>query len=214
MNARTLRSVLRSLGWQDDGDFLVSPGGSLWISASDMDGDTSELYASVARRAEVARTNELITQLEDHCSLLAALSGDPMVKAMLAQHQAAKDVFQSWSRDRGMTLSFWDFSRASVRGTARHPTNGIACIEWILQDVCTAQLFLYHWIDDYDSERRYSWMMQLRAMAPEDGGLRRQLDDAAHLLLAQRNHDVYSISPISTPQKGSILDIQALDIFR
>ena len=214
MDLESLQAALEAFGWRRAGDVLGSPTGDVWITAEDLAlTDTCQLYASMARRAESALRHGSIGACDEYRTLLLALSVDPHVHMMLAQHGAARTVFEAWAQKHGMSLRFWDFSRASIRAEARHPVGGIVCVEWIGAD--PPSLFLYHWIDDGLRRVRSSWRDMLEARSAEGGKLLQQLEDVAVRLVAERLPETYATSDLAADTQGTGDDyLQNLEVLR
>lgn len=167
MNLAFLQTALEPLGWRRTADALESPSKGVWLTEASLDPSSlCALYVSMARRAESALRHGDVAASDEFRALLRTLGGELQVQEMLTLHDAAHSVFEPWAAQHGMALRLWDLSRASIRAEARHPSGGVACVEWISEEPKAPLLFLYHWVDEPARRRRMSWRATIDALEP------------------------------------------------
>ncbi len=196
MEFSRLKQLMELEGWRVEPTLLTAPSGDYWVSDEPGE-DWVERYLTVARRAEQSRAQGRTAQAAEFDALLRALAADEGVAAMLRHFEAVSEVVRRWSTCRGLALSFWDFSRPSVRATARHPAGGIACIECIAEPPAGVLLLAYHWVDDLERSTRTSWVERWPLGAFEAERLRDGLEHALERLMAPPSPSDYRTSTIA-----------------
>ena len=137
----------------------TSPSGGFWLSEL-MLGSPIQVYAPVARRRELCRS-ESLGGAQEYQDLLLALAAGPEVSLLASQVRTMAEVVTPWAADHGAAVSLWDFSLPAVRATGRHPVGGIACIECEVHCAATVSMGAAHWCDDHANGVRRGWMHPL-----------------------------------------------------
>jgi hypothetical protein len=193
MTMTELRRALEPLGWQFEGTYLASPGGSSRVTASDL-ASPLKLYLPTARRREIALRDEDSPYRKEYEDLMRVLEEDPTVSQVVSLVRAMGEIVTGWAAEHGATVTLWDFSLPAVRATARHPQVGIACLDCQLEDN-EVSVLTYHWWDGISTGIRRSWREDIGPFAVSTGPLRVGLDQGLRLLL--ESHELISSTPLS-----------------
>ncbi len=154
-------------------------------------GSPIQVYAPVARRRELCRS-ESLGGAQEYQDLLLALAAGPEVSLLASQVRTMAEVVTPWAADHGAAVSLWDFSLPAVRATGRHPVGGIACIECEVHCAATVSMGAAHWCDDHANGVRRGWMHPLPTTELSARSLRARLDEALSLLLEPRDMTLYT----------------------
>jgi len=172
---------------------MMSPSGGFWFDRATLETDALAVYAPAARRVYSSMQMAAGHELSD---LLRILRQEPIAGALAAHVESVHSALASWSVRHGMTLSLWERGEPTVRATARHPTGGVGCVEYLTGTSTHAEVFVHHWVDDWTRALRRSHSVRLREGPFADTDLLQTFDEAIRHLLELPGETTYSQSAL------------------
>jgi len=115
------------------------------------------------------------------------------MSAILGVFNSAKEQFESIVEDAGLTLFLWLYAEVAISAKARHPSGGLASIEWTYSHHSSLhRIHVLHSEDQPDQGVGRSWKTEAWAgHLSENENMLPHIKDAIESLLADRSADDY-----------------------